>query len=81
MPDIDPNSAYAYLIYLALEYWEIIEWIQSGMLDTEEIHYLDTQRVVLHEQILEEMSRLNLPISDRDEAAQQAIKIAKRYKQ
>jgi hypothetical protein len=80
MPDIDPNSPYAHLIYLALEYWEIIEWIQSGMLDTEEIQYLDAQRVVLHEQILEEMSRLKLPISDRTEAAQQAINIARRYK-
>jgi hypothetical protein len=29
---------------------------------------------------LEEMNRLNMPVADRDEAAQHAIDIARRYK-
>lgn len=41
MPEIDPTSPYAHLIQLALEYQEIIELMESGALDIEELARLN----------------------------------------
>jgi hypothetical protein len=77
MPDLDPTSQYTRLIILCREYQELIDQIESGGLETEEIRYLNGQRSVLHDQVMEEMARLGMPFSDRADAMRQAVKIAR----
>lgn len=77
MPDPDATSRYAHLINLCRDYQEMIDLIQSGTLETDEVRELNGQRSVLHEQVMEEMTRLRMPFADRADAMRQAIKIAR----
>lgn len=77
MPDLDPTSPYARLFTLCREYQEMVELIQSGMLETDEIRQLNGQRSVLHDQLIEELSRLGKPFRDREHARDLAFQIAK----
>ena len=77
MPDPDATSRLAHLISLCRDYQEIIDLIQSGTLETDEVRELNGQRSVLHEQVMEEMARLGMRFTDRADAMRQAIKIAR----
>lgn len=77
MPDADPTSRLAHLISLCRDYQEIIDLTQSGGLETDEIRELNGQRSVLHEQVMEEMTRLGMTFTDRGDAMRQAVKIAR----
>lgn len=77
MPDADPTSPYAHLVSLCREYQDMVELIQSGTLETEEIRYLNGQRSVLHDQLMEELRRLGKPFRDREHARNLAFQIAK----
>jgi hypothetical protein len=77
MPDLDPTSRYAHLVILCQEYQEIIDLTQAGTLDTDEVRALNGQRSVLHEQLMAEMTRLEMPFSDRVDAMKQALKLAR----
>lgn len=77
MPDADPTSLYAHLISLCREYQEMIDYIEGGGLETEEIRYLNGQRSVLHDQVMEEMTRLGMTFSDRADAMRKAVQIAR----
>jgi cell division FtsZ-interacting protein ZapD len=77
MPDPDATSRYAHLINLCRDYQEMIDLIQSGTLETDEVRELNGQRSVLHEQVMEEMTRLGMPFADRVDAMRQAVKIAR----
>lgn len=77
MPDPDATSRYAHLINLCRDYQEIIDLIQSGTLETDEVRELNGQRSVLHEQVMEEMTRLGMSFSDRAHAMRKAIMIAR----
>jgi hypothetical protein len=77
MPDLDPTSRYAHLLNLCQDYQELVEQIQSGMLETDEIRELNGQRSVLHEQIMAEMKRVGKPFIDREHARNLAFQIAK----
>jgi hypothetical protein len=80
MPEIDPTSSYARLIQLTLEYKETIDLIESGMLETEEIRVLLSQRSLLHNDIIAELERLNKPVESREEAMRLAYQIAQWYR-
>jgi hypothetical protein len=77
MSDLDPTSPFAHLINLCRDYQELVELIQSGMLDTDDIRELNGQRSVLHEQIMAELTRLGKPFRDREHARNLAFQIAK----
>lgn len=77
MPDIDPLSPYAHVIQLSREYVELIELVEQGGLETNEIHELLSQRSVLHDQIIAEFDRLNIPYTDRDDVRARAFQFAK----
>lgn len=77
MPELDPTSPYAHLVTLCREYQEMVELIQSGMLETDEIRQLNGQRSVIHDQIMEELRRLGKPFRDREHARDMAFTIAK----
>jgi hypothetical protein len=77
MPDPDATSRFAHLIRLCRDYQDIIDQTQSGMFETDEIQELNSQRSVLHEQVMEEMTRLTIPFTDRADAMRQALKIAR----
>jgi hypothetical protein len=77
MPDPDATSRYAHLASLCQDYQELVEQIQSGMLETDEIRELNGQRSVLHEQIMAEMKRIGKPFKDREHARNLAFQIAK----
>lgn len=62
---------------LCRDYQEIIDLTQSGTLEADEVRELNSQRSVLHEQIMEEMTRLGMPFTDRVDAMRQAIKLAR----
>jgi hypothetical protein len=76
MPDIDATSRYYHLIQLVQEYREIIDQVEHGGLETEEIRYLQGQRSVTHDQIIEEFVRLKIPFVDREDVMRQAFRIA-----
>ncbi|WP_129628248.1 hypothetical protein [Candidatus Oscillochloris fontis] len=69
--------SYDYLISLCREYQQLVDDIQSGMLETDEIRELNGQRTVLHEQVMEEMQRLGISFTDREHAMRQAFQIAR----
>ncbi len=77
MPILDPTSDYAHLVNLCRDYQETIDQIKSGALDAEEIRYLNGQRSVLHEQVMEEMTRLEMPFANRVDAMEQALMLAR----
>jgi hypothetical protein len=77
MSDPDATSRYTYLISLCRDYQEIIDQTQSGMLDTDEIRELNSQRSVLHEQVMDEMRNLGIAFADRVDAMKKALKIAR----
>lgn len=77
MPEIDPTSRFAHLVNLCQDYQEMIDLIESGTLETEEIRQLNGERSVLHDQIMEEMTRLGMAFTDRVDAMRQALKIAR----
>jgi hypothetical protein len=77
MPELDSTSPYYHLATLCQEYQELIDLLQGGMLDTEDLRILQGQRSVIHDQIMEEMTRLGLTYADRAEAMRKAIKIAR----
>ncbi|RRR72137.1 MAG: hypothetical protein EI684_10510 [Candidatus Viridilinea halotolerans] len=77
MSDFDATSRYAHLITLSHEYQELIDSTEMGGLETEEIRYLNGQRSVLHDQIMEEMMRLGMHFTDRGDAMRKAIKLAR----
>lgn len=77
MPDFDATSRWARLIILCREYQEMIDQIEAGGLETEEVRYLNGQRSVLHDQVMEEMTRLGMPFADRADAMRRAVKIAR----
>lgn len=77
MPDADPTSRFAHLVSLCREYQEMIDTIEGGGLETEEIRYLNGQRSVLHDQVMEEMTRLRMTFTARADAMRQAVKIAR----
>lgn len=66
-----------HLITLCREYQELIDQIESGGLETEEIRYLNGQRSVLHDQIMAEMKRVGVSFRDREHARNKAIQIAR----
>lgn len=76
MPEIDPTSSYAHLIQLSIEYKEIIDLIESGMLETDDVRQLYGQRSLLHNAIIDELARLNMPAKSREEAMQTAYRYA-----
>jgi hypothetical protein len=80
MPEIDPSSQYAPLIQLTLEYREIIEQTESGMLETEERRVLLGDRSILHDMIIAEMERLGIPIQGREDAMRKAYQIAQWFR-
>lgn len=77
MPDFDATSRYAHLINLCQDYQELIDQIMSGLYETEEVRYMNGQRSVLHDQVMEEMDRLGMDYTDRVDAMKQALKIAR----
>jgi hypothetical protein len=77
MPDPDATSRYAHLISLCRDYQDIIDHTQSGMLDTDEIRELNSQRSVLHEQVMDEMRHLGIAFADRVDAMKKALKLAR----
>jgi hypothetical protein len=77
MPDYDSTSPYAHLFSLCREYQEMVEQIQSGMLETDDIRALNSQRSVLHDQIMEELTRLGKPFKSREHARNMAFQLAK----
>jgi hypothetical protein len=77
MPELDPTSQYARLVQLAWEYQEIIEHTEDPSFTTEELGILNSERTVLHEQIIAELQRLGEPVEDRTAAMQMALRIAK----
>ena len=77
MPDIDPLSPYAHVIQLAREYVDLIELVEQGGLETDDIRELQGQRSVLHDQIIAEFDRLNIPYTDRDNVRARAFQFAK----
>nr|WP_044200912.1 hypothetical protein [Oscillochloris trichoides] len=70
-------SSYAYLISLCREYQQLVDDIQSGMLETDDIRELNGQRTVLHEQVMEEMRRLGKSFTDREHAMRLAFQLAR----
>jgi hypothetical protein len=80
MPEIDPNSPYAHLIRLTLEYKETIDLTESGMLETEDIRELLGQRSLLHDSIIAELERLNISFEGREDAMRKAYQIAQWYR-
>jgi hypothetical protein len=79
MPEIDPTSAYAHLIALAIDYQQVIDMIEMGALEIEDTRALLAQRSVLHEQIIAEFARLGQPVTDRAEAMKKAVWLARWY--
>ena len=77
MPESDPLSPYAHVIQLAREYVDVIELIEQGGLDTDEIRHLLGQRTVLHDQIIAEFERLHISYTDRDDVRARAFQLAK----
>ena len=77
MPELDETSEYRHLSNLCHEYQQLVELIESGRLETEEIRHLNGERSVLHDQIMEEMQRLRIAFDDRDDARRKAFKLAK----
>lgn len=79
MPERDPTSPYAYLLTLVQEYRDVIALIESGQLETHEILFELGQRQIIHDQIIEELSRLGQPVNTRQEALDIADRIASFY--
>ena len=77
MPEIDPTSPYARLVQLARDYLKIIEYTEDPSFSTEELGILNSERTVLHEQIIAELLRLGKPVGDRAEAMSLALRVAK----
>jgi hypothetical protein len=77
MPELDPTSPYALLVQLAWEYQEIIERTEDPSFTVEELDILNSDRTVLHEQIIAELQRLGEPVEDRTAAMRLALRIAK----
>lgn len=57
------------------DYDSIIEMIQTSGLPIEQIQALDSERMVLHEMIIEEVKRLGYTIRTREEAVWKARQI------
>lgn len=81
MPEIDPTSSYAHLIQLTIEYKETIDLTESGMLETEEVHQLLSQRSLLHNAIIAELERLNIPSNSREDAMRKAYQLAQWFRE
>ena len=81
MPEIDPTSPYAHLIQLTIEYKETIDLIESGGLETEEVQQLYGQRSLLHNDIIAELERLNIPVNSREDAMRKAYQIAQWFRE
>ena len=77
MPEFDPTSRYAHLIELAWDYQDIIDQADDPSFTMEELSILNSQRSVLHDQIIAELERLGEPAKDRTAAMQFALRAAR----
>jgi hypothetical protein len=77
MPELDPTSEYARLVQLAWEYQEIIDLADDPSRPMEEIQSLNSQRTVVHDEIIAELERLGKPVEDRESAMRFALKLAR----
>jgi hypothetical protein len=61
------------LVSLAREYLDVIERIAHGVFDTDELHALENERAMLHEQLLTFLGKSRLSIRDMAKLTRQII--------
>ena len=76
MPELDSTSDYAYLAQLAKEYKKTIERTEDPSFTMDELQILLSERTVLHDQIIEELLRLGIPVKSREDAMKFAFRVA-----
>lgn len=77
MPELDSTSPYHRISILAWEYKEIVERCEDPSINVHELQTLNSERTVLHNQVIEEFARLGEHFPDRESAMKRAMIIAK----